>query len=245
MGDSLTLITLVGVGHVFDIGSSVKSIIFQSRPAAVCLELDEERLVGLMMRERGSSHSMVYRSLGDFQSKIAKRYGTTVGSEMLAAHEAASLLGIPVYCIDMNASEFFNKAFRSMSLREKIYLALNSITARFAGRRKIEGEIEQFQENDAEYINEFGKRFPTLKRVLIDERNAFMASKLREIAAEKIDVVAVIGDGHVDGVRKLIADLPVKVIRLKELRAMQDGTRSEGISGNKGNSEVSFSFSYR
>ena len=72
-----------------------------------------------------------------------------------------------------------------------------------------------------------------------------MASKLREIAAEKIDVVAVIGDGHVDGVRKLIADLPVKVIRLKELRAMQDGTRSEGISGNKGNSEVSFSFSYR
>jgi pheromone shutdown protein TraB len=242
------VITLVGVGHVFNIGDAVRSVIFQERPAAVCLELDDERLAGLIAnvrRQAGNGQSRVYRSLGDFQAKVASSYGTTVGSEMLAANEAASLLGVPVHCIDMKASEFFDRAFKSMSLREKIYLVLNSVTAKFAGRKRIEGELEQYQENDTAYIDQFGKKFPSLKRVLIDERNEYMASGIRKLAGDGSNVVAVIGDGHVEGVSRLLSGYPVKLIRLKELRAMQESLADSGLSGNRGNSGVSFSFSYR
>jgi pheromone shutdown protein TraB len=242
------VITLIGVGHVFNIGDAVRSVIFQERPAAVCLELDDERLAGLQAKANGhpvSGQGRVYRSLGDFQAKVANSYGTTVGAEMLAANEAASLLGVPVHCIDMKASEFFDRAFKSMSLREKIYLVLNSIAARFAGRKRIEGELEQYQENDAVYIEQFGKKFPSLKRVLIDERNEFMASRIRKLADGGGNVVAVIGDGHVEGISKLLSGYPVKLIRLKELRAMQESLANSGLPGNRGNSGVSFSFTYR
>jgi len=240
------MIVLIGVGHVFDIGDAVKSIVIDARPSAVCLELDDGRLTGLLTRQTGSGQSRAYRSLGDFQSKIANSYGTTVGSEMLAAYNAAGLIGAKVYCIDMNASEFFDSAFKSMSLKEKAYLLLNSIAARFARKKKIKNELRHYQVNDAEYIEEFGRRFPSLKKVLIDDRNRHMADGIRKIAEGSMDVVAVIGDGHIEGIRTLIADLQVKVIRLKELRGMQKSTATSGDTGGQsGNGQVSFSFEYR
>jgi pheromone shutdown protein TraB len=100
--------------------------------------------------------------------------------------------------------------------------------------------------NDAEYIEEFGRRFPSLKKVLIDDRNRHMADGIRKIAEGSMDVVAVIGDGHIEGIRTLIADLQVKVIRLKELRGMQKSTATSGDTGGQsGNGQVSFSFEYR
>ena len=240
------MIVLIGVGHVFDIGGAVKSLVIDAKPDAVCLELDEGRLTGLLTKQRGEGDSRAYRSLGDFQSRIAESYGTTVGSEMLAAYEAAQLTGASIHCIDMNAREFFDRAFNSMSLKEKAYLLLNSVIARFARKRKIEKEMRLYEENDIMYIEEFGRRFPSLKRVLIDDRNRHMASRLRTIAEGGGEVVAVIGDGHVEGVRSLIGNLPVKVIRLKDLRDMQNGAYAPAPGGGqKGNTQATFSFSYR
>jgi pheromone shutdown protein TraB len=72
-----------------------------------------------------------------------------------------------------------------------------------------------------------------------------MASGIRKLAGDGSNVVAVIGDGHVEGVSRLLSGYPVKLIRLKELRAMQESLTDTGLSGNRGNSGVSFSFSYR
>ncbi len=239
-------VTLIGVGHVFKIGDAVKKVIFEERPDAVCLELDDDRLTALLTKHRSQDASAVYRSLSDFQSKIADKYGTTVGSEMLAAHDAANLLGTETFCIDMKASEFFNRAFRSMTLREKIYLLFSSFAARFAGRKKIENELELFQEDDARYLEEFGRRFPSLKHVLIDERNKHMADAVRQLAKARRSIVAVVGDGHISGISALLTDLSPKVIRLKDLRGMNQGEMPDSpLRPNQGNSQVSFSYTYR
>lgn len=238
------MIVLIGVGHVFDIGGSVKSLVIDTKPGAVCLELDDGRLAGLLTRQRGEGTSRAYRSLGDFQSKMAESYGTTVGSEMLAAYEAAQLIGARIYCIDMNAGEFFVRAFKSMSLKEKAYLTLNSFAARFVRKKKIEKELKHYEENGAEYMEEFGRRFPSLKKVLIDDRNSHMAGMIRKIAGEHREVVAVIGDGHVEGLMSLISDLPVRVIRLKDLRDTREIGEDPSVSRN-GNGQATFSFNYR
>ncbi|MDH2905103.1 MAG: TraB domain-containing protein [Methanomassiliicoccales archaeon] len=240
------MIVLIGVGHVFDIGGAVKSLVIDAKPGAVCLELDEGRLAGLLTKQHGEVTSRTYKSLGDFQSKMAESYGTTVGSEMLAAYEAAQLIGARIYCIDMNASEFFDRAFKSMSLREKVYLLINSFMARFTRKKKIEKELKQYEENGAEYIEEFGRRFPSLKKVLIDDRNTHMADRIRKIAEDSGNVAVIVGDGHVDGLKSLIDDLQVSIVRLKDLRDMQERGATAGTSGSQsGNSQATFSFSYR
>lgn len=236
------LITLLGVGHVFRLQNAIKSTIFERRPEAVCLELDEERLTALLNRSRGAPPGITYKSLGDFQNRIANKYGTTVGSEMVAAYDASRALNVPVYCIDMKASEFFSRALKSMTLKEKASLFFGSIAARFAGKEKIEDELERFEDNDELYIQEFERKFPRLKHVLIDERNMHMASALRELSSKHSRIVAVVGDGHVDGISRLLSDLHPEVLRLKELREIE--TKME-TAGAKGNSEVTYSFIYR
>ena len=93
-------------------------------------------------------------------------------------------------------------------------------------------------------MEEFGRRFPSLKKVLIDDRNSHMAGMIRKIAGECGEVVAVIGDGHVEGLMSLISDLPVKVIRLKDLRDTRDIGEDPSVSQN-GNGQATFSFNYR
>lgn len=240
------MITLIGVGHVFDIAEAVRNVIFGEKPAAVCLELDDERLTALLTKKRGGGPSAVYRSLSDFQSKIAEQYGTIVGGEMLAAYDAANLIGADTYCIDMKASEFFTRAFRNMTLKEKMYLVFSSFAARFAGKQKIENELEMFQENDERYLEEFGRRFPSLKRVLIDERNQYMSNSIRQLVQRGKSVIAVVGDGHISGISALLTDLSPKVIRLKELRSMGSGKTPGGPSEpGQGNSQFSFSYTFR
>ena len=69
-------------------------------------------------------------------------------------------------------------------------------------------------------MNELGKVFPTLKRVIIDERDEFMVAKLRQTAyalmhsnahvGEKI-IVAVVGAGHCPGLLKKLGNCENKI----------------------------------
>ena len=53
-------------------------------------------------------------------------------------------------------------------------------------------------------MQELGARMPPLKRVLIDERDRFIAERMRR--AEGNRLVGVIGAGHVDGIRQALLD---------------------------------------
>jgi pheromone shutdown protein TraB len=74
-------------------------------------------------------------------------------------------------------------------------------------------------------MEEMGKHFPTLKKVIIEERDDFMAAKLRQTAEmlthtedndcrEKV-IVAVVGAGHCSGMMKklVIDDGPDEVLQ--------------------------------
>ena len=71
----------------------------------------------------------------------------------------------------------------------------------------------------------FGAEFPSAKKVLIDDRNTHMAHAIRKLNDEFGDLVAVVGDGHVDGLKRLLEGKSLEVIRLKDLRSMEvDGS---------------------
>ncbi|PKI68610.1 hypothetical protein CRG98_011014 [Punica granatum] len=51
-------------------------------------------------------------------------------------------------------------------------------------------------------IQEMSKEFPTLMETLLHERDQYMSSTLLKIASEHSSVVAVVGKGHMNGIKK-------------------------------------------
>ncbi len=212
------MITLVGVGHVFRIGEQVRRAILDRRPQVVCLELDRERYMALLARNRRGGGPLAYRAMAFFQSWIAKKYGADVGEEMLAAAASAREVGARVELIDMDSSHVFSRFWDSMSFKERLRIFVGIASSLFIPRRKVEQEIARYEADNAGYLETFGNEFPQVKRVLIDERDAYMAEAIRRLSDAYPSLVAVVGDGHIEGLRRQLADRPVEVVRLKDLR---------------------------
>jgi pheromone shutdown protein TraB len=226
------MITLVGVGHVFDIAAQVKQVIRERRPGAVGIELDQERYEALRHpRERGDV-PLPYRLMAYMQKRMAHQYGGEAGNEMLAAADEAQDINARLLLIDAEAGNLFNRLWREMSFRERVLLMLSSVTGLFMSRKRIENEMENFQENEATYLEQMGDQFPTIKRVLIDERNQLMGGRIIGAETQYGNVVAVVGDGHIDGIVSLINRPDVEVIRLKALKEIpiREGRAGSGTS---------------
>jgi len=115
------------------------------------------------------------------------------------------------------------RAWESLRLFGKIKLMLALLWSSI--RQPSENEIREWMEsilndrsgkNDliTKAMEELGKSFPSLKRVIIEERDEFMVAKLRQTAealmhsdqnGEKV-IVAVVGAGHVNGMIKRLGE---------------------------------------
>jgi len=235
------MIVVVGVGHVFAISEQVRDIIHREKPDAVCVELDQDRYSALLRPSGRSSAHAAYRLLAAFQRRLAKQYGGEVGSEMLTATRAAQEMGAKVLLIDVNAAAMFRRLWMDMPFKEKMLLAASAFTSVFLSKETVEKELEAFQENEKQYLESLENQFPTLKHVLIDERNETMAKRILAAAEHYPTVLAVVGDGHVEGIVRLLNRTDVKVYRLREIRDLEGKAKREP---NNGNAEVSISYEY-
>jgi pheromone shutdown protein TraB len=228
------MITIVGVGHVFDIGDQVSDVIIQRNPSVVCVELDAARFEALMTKEVRGSAPLPYRALAFFQKRIAKKYGQDVGQEMVAAVQSARQVGAKLAFIDLDSLQVFQKFWQMMTFKERVKLVFALISSVFVPKKTVDKEIQKFEEGETEYMETFAAEFPSAKKILIDDRNIHMATAIRKLNEEYADIVAVVGDGHIEGLTKLLEDKSPEVIRLKDLRA----------AGGEGSS-VSFSYDIR
>src|SRR3989442_2525886 len=193
------MITLLGVGHVFDIGRAVRAEVVARGPKAVAVELDAARYQALMSphpRPRGFS---VLGLLAQFQVRIANQYGVRVGDEMVAAARAAEEVGSDVALIDQDSAVILRRVWREMAGRERLRLLVSMIGGFFTRRERVEAELQRFYQDEQGVIREFARELPTAKRILIDERDAGMARGFRQLAETRGDVVAVAGGGLLYG----------------------------------------------
>ena len=61
------------------------------------------------------------------------------------------------------------------------------------------------------------RKYPTLVRKLIDERNQHMAEQILEAAKTHSNMVVIVGDAHVEGICRLLGDAQVRKVRLADL----------------------------
>ena len=203
----------------------------------VCLELDPARYQALVHKERSGEVPIQYKLLALFQERLAGKFGTEVGGEMLAAAGAAQEVGAKLALIDMDAAMVFSKLWKRMSMKEKVHLMGGAFVGLFVSKKTVERELDRYENNAEGYIETMGEQFPTIREVLIEDRNGYMADRLKSLSAENPNVVAVVGDGHVPGILQRLGGVEVETVRLKDLRA--------GVQAISDGATASTTFYYR
>lgn len=232
---------------MFNLSQALINIFDEKQPEILCVELDTQRYNALLLKqsdpeaykEAGKNLPVIYKLLARFQEDMANEYGVTAGEEMLTTINYAQTHQLPLAFIDMNAQHLFAKMIRSMSFSEKIKLMFSGFGSFFVSRKRVEKELKKIEDNFDSYVKEIGKKFPTIKRVLIDERNLYMVQQLASANEKYTKVIAVVGDGHIPGLTKLLTkkEIDFETIRLSELR------KQEPVKQDS--STASFSMEYR
>jgi pheromone shutdown protein TraB len=232
---SEAVITLIGTGHVFDLRHRLQREVLARSPDVVGIELDPGRLQALLARQRGDPKAgnapLAYRLLAEFQDRMAEDEGVLPGDELLAAYEAAVMAQVPVALIDQDAQQAFARLWKEMGLLEKARFLGSAAMGVVLPKSVLAKDVSQLKGDYSAMLEQLGKDYPTVKRVLLDERNVHMAQRILALRAQgKERVVAVVGDGHVDGIAALLRGAhgqELEVLRLRELQAEPDqGTAS-------------------
>ena len=209
-------IILVGTAHVSRESSDlVASVIEEEKPDTVAVELCQSRYQAMTEKNRWQETDLIKvikekkaflllsnLMLASFQKKIGKKLGIKPGEDMLRAVQAAKDIEATVHLADRDIRTTLSRTWRFMGLWTKVKLLLQLITS-MGDMDDIEKEdIEKLKQQDVleTLLSELGKSLPELQRVLIDERDQYLAYKIRTAPGKKI--VAVVGAGHVPGIKK-------------------------------------------
>jgi pheromone shutdown-related protein TraB len=212
-------IRIVGTAHVSQKSvEEVRAAIAEFKPTIVAVELDEPRYRALKEQEELPEISEVIRSgnftqmliqwsLAYLQRRIGMDVGVEPGADMKAAIEEAERERLPVALVDRDIRITLSRFWRGMGIREKLRLIYAlSLSLVSGGEESI--DVDALTESDmvAIAIEEFRKFSPRGAEALIDERDAYIASRLIHLGTTQERVLAVIGAGHVNGVRKYLED---------------------------------------
>ncbi|MFZ7125013.1 MAG: TraB/GumN family protein [Desulfobacterales bacterium] len=206
---------LVGTAHISKESETlVRQVIESAKPDTVCVELCESRLQSIRQKERWREMDIikVIREkkaflllsnliLAAFQKRIADRMDIAPGQEMLTAVECAESHGATLVMADRDIRITLGRTWRRMGLWGKVKLLFQLILSLGEAEAISQEDIEKMKQEDMleSLLSELGQSMPMLREVLIDERDRFLAQKIR--TAPGSTIVAVVGAGHVPGIR--------------------------------------------
>jgi pheromone shutdown-related protein TraB len=209
--------TLLGTAHVSRTSmEAVSEMAASGRFDIVAVELCPARLEALtsedkwrnldlfqIIRERKAGLVMANLALGGYQRRIADQFGIEPGAELKAAAEAAEQHGLPLQLIDRDLATTLKRSYRSVPWYKRLYLTSGLLLSSVSSDEIDEEAIERLKEGDIleSTFTEFAEQSPELFQALIDERDRFMAARLREENSDNAGkrVLVVIGAGHLDG----------------------------------------------
>lgn len=209
---------LVGTAHISQNSVDLaEKVIREIMPDTVAIELCEKRYESLKDPDRwrktdivkvikeGKFYVLIAQlMLSSFQKKLGDKLKVKPGTEMMTAAKVADELQIPVALVDREIKITLKRVWGNLGFFTMLKTFF-SILLGIAKDQDIESDdIEKLKSQDAleSAISDFSKEFPQVKKSLIDERDLYLAQKIRTCEGKK--VVAVIGAGHTPGIKKHI-----------------------------------------
>ena len=222
---------LVGTAHVSpqsvrDTNATIEAV----EPDTVCVELCEARYQNLenqdswrkldifqVLREGKAALLLSSFLMHSFQRRIAQRFGIEPGAEMRAAIAQARDRGARLELIDRDIQISLKRTWSSLGFWQRAKVMAQLTGSIFVGDDLDEEDIEKLRDsgNLTDLMSALADALPSVKGALIDERDAYMAEKLRRSAGPR--TVAVVGAGHLPGITGLAGDGARDLAELEEV----------------------------
>lgn len=219
--DNGDVIHLVGTAHVSkNSAEEVREIIEKENPDRVCIELDDGRMksktkdasyenmdIKKIFKEGKGFLLLANTALASFQKRMGQQTGSDPGAEIIGAAKLAEEKGIPVSLCDREIQVTFRRAWGKSSLWNKCKLLATLISASFSNEKISEEDLEDLKNEETleSMLKEVAKELPSVKEVLIDERDRYLATSI--YTSEGKTKVAVIGAGHTQGIIRTLEKL--------------------------------------
>lgn len=218
VGLSESNVLFVGTSHVARQSiKEIKDSFFSFEPDVIAVELDNDRLFALLNKRSSSKNPLLIFRIGFFgylfaliggfaQKKLGKIVGVSPGADMLQAVKLARNNGLSLLLLDRPIAFTLNRLSRSLTFKELLRLFSDIFFAPFRRKQRLSFDLSRVPDDEliSFLISQLKSRYPSFYRVLIDERNKFMARRLFSFLSAHPDkkVLVVVGAGHLDGLVK-------------------------------------------
>ncbi len=209
---------LVGTAHlskesVDDVRSTIETV----SPDTICVELCKSRHKALtqkdnwektnifkIIREKKATFLLAQLIMSSFYRRLGEKLGIQPGAEMLEAIKLADATDTQLVLADRDVEITLKRVWGYLSFWNKLKLMIHLTVSIFSKEEIDTNTVETLKEKDQleSVLTEFTKKFPEIKKRLIDERDVYLAQKIRTSPGRSI--VAVVGAGHVNGIKKHI-----------------------------------------
>lgn len=212
---------ILGTSHIAKQSlKSVEKSFERFKPEIIALELDYSRAIALKNKVKRPKNITLLKMLGlkgflfymvgeIIQQKLGKIVNIQPGAEMLTALKLAEKNKLIVYFIDRDIQitlKRFSKYFRK---REALRMVFDIVKGIFKKDELIRIDLTKLpsQELIDLVLKQTKSNYPSLYKVLIDERDKYMAHKLNSIAKlyPENNILAIVGAGHVKGIKRYLS----------------------------------------
>jgi pheromone shutdown-related protein TraB len=223
-------IILIGTAHVSkESARLVEAIIEAEKPDTVCVELCRSRYDSLTQRTRWQETDLLKAirekkaflllsnlMLTSFQRRLGKKLGIQPGQEILSAIQAAEKTGAAIHLADRDIRTTLSRTWRLMKLWTKVKLFYQLLGSLWEMEDITPEQVEEMKKKDVldNLLSEIGAALPEVRRILIDERDQYLAFKIRTAPGKRI--VAAVGAGHVPGIHTYWS-APVDIESLEQM----------------------------
>ncbi|WP_283708746.1 TraB/GumN family protein [Marinicella marina] len=217
---------LLGTAHVSKKSAEVvKSLIDTGEFDTVAIELDELRYQAITDENRYKNLDLISiiknkqtgliatnLAMSAYQNRLAEQLGVEPGAEMKQAIHSAKEHDLNLWKIDRSVGITMKRTWRSLRFTEKMNLVFG-FGGFFEKEEISEKEIEKLKSGDMleSTFNDFSENSESLYKSLIDERDQFMAARLKQSLLQNKsaengveNVLVVIGAGHLKGLTNYI-----------------------------------------
>ena len=215
---------LVGTAHISQRSvDEVTEAIESFHPDVVAVELCQRRYDSLtkkdqwentpvtsLLKSNNAYFLLAQTFLSSIQRKLGRDHGVQPGSEMIEAMNQAKKYELAVELVDRDIAVTLKRAWKKMGFVEKfrVFWEFLKSMVGFEEDELEDIDIDELLDQDliSTMMEEFGKIAPSVTRVLIHERDEYIAEKINRVRKKGKKVVAVVGAGHLQGIKKHLTD---------------------------------------
>ncbi len=243
-------ILLLGTAHISkESVQDIRDITENSNIDSIAVELDENRYKRITKHVNDfadldiftiikKKKAMLFLStivLSAFQRRLGSQLDIAPGADMITAIEESKRLNIPCHLVDRAVDVTLKRAWSFSSFWDKQKIIVTIISMIFSKEKVSEEELQNLKERSlhSQIMDELSKFMPKLKKVLVDERDEYLACKIFQIKNKH--VLVVLGAAHVPGVlchlqeyKKIIeekkkGDMSARLAQLNEVPKVKIG----------------------